>query len=159
MLLGLAGLVLVFSGGLHLGDGAPMGLVILLIAVVLQSLGLVWIKKVGDDSSPLATTLGTLMVALPLFFSAWWLLDGHWPAAMPGRAIAAILYLGMFGSVLGFMLYFYMIKHMETGHIALMMLITPVIALLLGHGFNHEEVVPQVWVGTTSILLGLCLHR
>ena len=57
------------------------------------------------------------------------------------------------------MLYFYMIKHMETGHIALMMLVTPVMALLLGHGLNHEEVLPQVWLGTISILLGLGLHR
>ncbi len=159
MLLGMAGLVLVFSGGLHLGDGAPMGLIMLFIAVMVQSLGLVWIKKIGDDSPPLATTLGALMVALPLFFSAWWLLDGHWPAAMPGRAIAAILYLGTFGSALGFMLYFYMIKHMETGRIALMMLVTPVMALLLGHGFNHEEVLPQVWFGTAFILLGLGMHR
>jgi drug/metabolite transporter (DMT)-like permease len=159
MLLGLAGLVLVFNGGLHLGKGAPVGLVTLFIAVTVQSLGMVWIKKIGDDSPPLATTLGTLMVALPLFFSAWWLLDGHWPTAMPGRAIAAIFYLAVFGSVLGFMLYFYMIKHMETGHIALMMLVTPVLALLLGHGLNHEQVLPQVWLGTISILLGLGLHR
>lgn len=159
MLLGLAGLALVFQGGLGLGDGAPTGLAILFIAVVLQSLGLVWIKKIGDDSPPMATTLGTLMVALPLFFSVWWLIDGHWPASMPGRALAATLYLGVFGSVLGFVLYYYMIKHMETGRIALIMLVTPVLALLLGHGLNHEEVLPHVWFGTLCILLGLSLHR
>lgn len=159
MLLGLVGLVLVFRGGLHLGNGAPMGLAMLFIAVTLQSMGLVWIKKIGDDSPPLATTMGTLLVALPLFFTSWWLLNGHWPAALPGRAVAAALYLGTFGSVLGFMLYFYMIKHMETGHIALIMLVTPVIALLLGHGLNHEAVLPQVWLGTASILLGLGMHR
>jgi len=65
----------------------------------------------------------------------------------------------MVGSVLGFVLYYYMIKHMETGRIALINLITPVLALLLGHGLNNEAVLPQVWFGTAFILLGLALHR
>lgn len=159
MLLGLVGLVLVFHGGLGLGEGALTGLVVLFVAVALQSLGLVWIKKIGDDSPPMATTFGSLIVALPLFFLVWWSIDGHWPAAIHGRALAAIVYLGAFGSVLGFVLYYYMIKHMETGRISLIMLVTPVLALLLGHGLNNEEVLPHVWFGTLCILLGLSLHR
>lgn len=159
MLLGLAGLVLVFRGGLDLGEGAALGVFALFMAVVFQSLGLVWIKKVGDDSPPLATTFGSLSIALPLFFAAWYLADGQWPAALPDRAMQAIVYLGVVGSVLGFMLYYYMIKHMDTGRIALITLITPVLALLLGHGLNDEAVLPQVWFGTALILLGLGLHR
>ncbi len=159
MLMGLVGLVLVFRGGLNLGDGAGLGVFALFMAVVFQSLGLVWIKKVGDDSPPLATTFGALAVALPLFSAAWWLADGQLPTAMPDRALEAIVYLGVVGSVLGFMLYFYMIKHMDTGRIALITLVTPVLALLLGHGLNDEAVLPQVWFGTAFILLGLGLHR
>ncbi len=159
MLLGVLGLVLVFRGGLGLGQGAALGVAALLIAVVVQSLGLVWIKRIGDNSPPLATTLGSLIVALPLFFAAWWAGDGRLPAAWPERALAATVYLGVFGSVLGFALYYYMIKHMETGHIALITLVTPVLALLLGHGLNDEAVLPHVWLGTASIILGLCLHR
>ncbi|WP_435628002.1 DMT family transporter [Candidatus Ferrigenium straubiae] len=159
MLLGVLGLALVFRGGMGLGDGAALGLAALFAAVAVQSLGLVWIKRIGDDSPPLATTLGSLVVSLPLFFAAWWLDDGSLPAAWPERALAATLYLGVFGSVLGFALYYYMIKHMETGRIALITLVTPVLALLLGHGLNNEVVLPQVWLGTGSIILGLCLHR
>lgn len=159
MALGLLGLLLVFRGGIDLGDGAGLGLAALLLAVLLQSLGLVGLKRIGDDSPPLATTLGTLVVALPLFFASWWLADGHWPDELPGRAVAATVYLGAVGSVLGFALYYYMIKHMEAGRIALITLVTPVLALLLGHGLNDEAVLPQVWLGTASILLGLGLHR
>lgn len=159
MLLGLAGLAMVFYGGFGLGSGAFMGVVALFVAVVSQSLGLVWIKRIGDDSPPLAMTLGTLLVALPLFFSAWWWADGHWPAELPERALAATLYLGVVGSVLGFVLYYYMIKHMEAGRVALITLITPVMALMLGHGLNNEVVMPHVWFGTAFIVLGLCLHR
>lgn len=159
MLLGFIGLVLVFQGGLALGENAFIGLLVLFVAVVLQSLGLVWIKKIGDDSPPLAMTLGTLLVALPLFLTAWWMVDGGWPDTLPTRAVAATVYLGVFGSVLGFALYYYMIKHMEAGRIALITLITPVMALLLGNTLNQETVLPQVWLGTVVILLGLALHR
>lgn len=159
MAMGLLGLFLVFRGGLSLGTGSTAGLVALFLAVVSQSLGLVWLKRINDDSPPLAMTLGILVVALPLFFVAWWVVDGHVPAALPGRAVAATVYLGVFGSVLGFALYYYLIKYMEAGRIALITLITPVMALLLGHGLNNEAVQPQVWMGTASIVTGLCLHR
>ncbi|MDD5241613.1 MAG: DMT family transporter [Sulfuricella sp.] len=159
MLLGLVGLAMVFYGGFGLGAGALMGVVALFAAVAAQSLGLVWIKRISDDSPPLAMTLGTLLVALPLFFLAWWWADGHWPTDVPERAMAATLYLGVFGSVLGFVLYYYMIKHMEAGRVALITLITPVMALLLGHGLNNETVLPHVWYGTVFIMLGLSLHR
>ena len=159
MLLGILGSVLVFHNGLGLGESAVLGVAALFIAVVVQSLGLVWIKRIGDDSHPLATTLGSLIVAIPLFFAAWWLDDSNLPASWPGRALAATAYLGVFGSVLGFVLYYYMIKHMEAGHIALIALITPVLALLLGHGLDGEAVLPQVWLGAASIISGLCIHR
>jgi drug/metabolite transporter (DMT)-like permease len=159
MLMGVLGLFLIFRGGLGMGAGSTAGLIALFLAVVAQSLGLVWLKRIGDDSPPLATTLGILMVGLPLFFVAWRLVDGHVPTAMSERAVAATVYLGVFGSVLGFALYYYLIKHMEAGRIALITLITPVMALLLGHGLNNEAVLPQVWLGTASIVLGLCLHR
>lgn len=159
MLLGVLGLLLVFRGGLDLGSNAGIGIVTLLCAVTAQSLGLVWIKRIGDDSPPLAMTCGTLTVSLPLFLLAWWALDGHVPHGAPQQSVAATLYLGVFGSVLGFALYYYLIKHMDTGRVALITLITPVMALMLGHALNDEAILPQVWVGTASIVLGLALHQ
>ncbi|MEQ1533980.1 MAG: DMT family transporter [Sideroxydans sp.] len=159
MLFGVLGLMLVFRGGIHFTEGAALGVCALLLAVVAQSWGLVWLKRIDDDSPPLATTLGILSVSLPLFFCVWWLVDGSIPQQVTQRAAVATLYLGTFGSVLGFALYYYLIKHMDAGRVALITLITPVLALLLGHALNAEPVLPQVWLGTASIVLGLCLHR
>jgi len=159
MLLGVLGLLMVFYGGLDLGSNAGFGIVTLLCAVTAQSLGLVWIKRIGDDSPPLAMTCGTLAVSLPLFLLAWFVLDGHVPQGATHQSIAATLYLGVFGSVLGFALYYYLIKHMDTARVALITLITPVMALLLGHALNDEAILPQVWLGTASIVLGLGLHQ
>ena len=159
MALGVAGLGIIFHHNLALGPHAFAGVAALLGAVAVQSLGLVWIKRLGDRSSPVAINLGTLSFALPFFAATWWLSDGRVPLLVPERAAAAILYLGLFGSVIGFVLYFYMIKHMEAGRVALITLITPVLALLLGHGLDDEAVPLHVWFGTAGILAGLSLHQ
>ena len=159
MAFGIAGLVLIFRHNLAIGSHAFAGIAALLLAVSLQSIGLVWVKRIGDRSSPVALNLGSLVVALPMFAATWLLSDGQAPAHVDERAAWAILYLGLFGSVVGFVLYYYMIKHMEAAQVALIPLITPVLALLLGHAANQEAVDLNVWLGTGCILLGLSLHQ
>ena len=89
----------------------------------------------------------------------WWSADARLPATVPPRAGAAIVYLGVFGSVVGFALYYYVIKHMETGKVALITLVTPVLALLLGSALNGEHVGVRVWAGTLLIGAGLSVHQ
>ena len=158
--LGMAGLAVIFIQGKGLGgDHAMLGAAALLLAVLIYSASLVWVKRIGDDSPPLATTAGTLAISLPLFGLFWWIADGRVPPDIPVRAGAAIVYLGIFGSVLGFALYYYLIKHMETGKVALVTLVTPVLALLLGNALNGEEVAVRVWAGAALISAGLALHQ
>lgn len=159
ILLGLVGLAIIFHHNLTLGPHAFAGIAAVLGAVSMQSLGLVWMKRIADKSSPVALNLGALAFALPLFTLTWLWSDGHVPTELPQRAAIAIAYLGLFGSVIGFVLYFYMIRHMEAGRVALITLITPVLALLLGHGLDDEAVPPNVWFGTAGILAGLSLHQ
>lgn len=159
-LIGAGGLGLIFWHGDSMGsDYALAGLSALLVAVLVYSAGLVAIKRIGDDSPPLATTVGTLGVALPLFGLLWWETDGHIPAEMPTRAMLAISYLGVFGSVLGFALYYYVIKHLDASRVALITLMTPVIALFLGHLLNGEAISLRIMAGAAMILGGLAMHQ
>lgn len=160
MLLGAVGLATIFIHGDTLGhEHALAGLFAVLCAVTVYSGGMVWLKQIGDDSPPLATTVGSLTVSLPLFGLVWWLSGAQLPAIVPPRAGAAVVYLGVFGSVIGFALYYYVIKHLETSKVALITLITPVIALLLGNWLNGETIGLRLWIGTVLILLGLSVHQ
>ncbi len=160
MLLGAGGLATIFLHGDSLGhEHALAGLFAVLCAVTIYSGGMVWLKQIGDDSPPLATTVGSLTVSLPLFALVWWFTDGQLPAVVPPRAGAAVAYLGVFGSVIGFALYYYVIKHLETAKVALITLITPVLALLLGSWLNGESIGLRLWMGTALILLGLSVPQ
>lgn len=163
--LSLAGLWMIFGQPWPGDSHATAGMLAVLLGVTLQALGLVWIKRLGLERTAapltsLALTTGSLMVGVPLFVLAWLGADrGAWPDALTPRALAAIVYLGVFGSVVGFTLYYYVIRHLDAGRVALITLITPVTALLLGQSLNHERIPPSGWLGIALIGTGLVLYE
>lgn len=159
MLTGLLGLAVIYRSGLQLGPSAAYGILAVLLSVTLQVTSAVMIKRIGANIPALALTTGGLMLALPLYLLTWWVFDGRLPHALPARAVWSILYLGAFGSVMGFVLYYYVLTKLEAGRIALITLITPVTALILGHSINHERIDPEILVGALLILSGLALHQ
>ncbi len=159
LVLGIGGLVVIFGAGLLDGKNMAAGLAVQLLSVALHSLSLVLVKRYGDGLPSLSITTGALLVAVPLFFVTWLVLDGQAPAVLPARAIGAIAYLGIVGSVVGFTLYFYVLKRMKANTASLITLITPVTALMIGSAFNAERVSARVWAGTLLVLAGLSLHQ
>ncbi|MBT9538505.1 DMT family transporter [Thiobacillus sp.] len=158
--LALGGLWFIF-GQPWPGDGrATLGTAAVLAGMTAQALGLVWIKRLNVRMSSLAITTGSLAVATPLFVLAWVVADAaQLPADITPRAGAAMVYLGVFGSVVGFTLYYYVIKHMDAGRVALITLITPVSALLLGQALNAEFIPGRGWIGIALIGAGLLLYE
>lgn len=105
------------------------------------------------------TTTGALLIAVPLFVLNWAVLDGHLPSELAPRTAWSIVYLAVFGSALGFILYFHVLRHVEASRVALITLVTPVIALFLGHEVNGETIGPRELVGTVVILAGLACYQ
>ncbi len=158
ILLGLIGLSVIFGAGTHIAPNAIIGFVAILAAVIAQSASLVWVKHAGAAIPPLVLTTGALSIVVMFLLPAWWLLFGHIPHWSTLAAMST-LYLGVFGSVLGFTLYFYVTQQLAAGQVALITMITPVTSLLLGQWLNDETAHWQVWLGTSLILLGLTLHQ
>ena len=158
MVLGIAGLLVIFFAELG-KESLLSGLLVLLTAVFLHAFSTVAVKRSAIELNPFDVTAGGLLVSLPLYLLSWWFLGASLPEQLPSRAIGAILYLAIFGSVLGFVLYFYVLRHSSASQAGLIPLLTPVIALWLGSQLNSEEVSMQTMIGTSLILFGLCLHQ
>jgi len=159
MLLGLAGLGIMLLGSQHLGPHAALGIAGMVFSVTAYSASAVAVKRIGAHVPALATTIGGLLVAVPLLVLLYLVTGEPLPAAVPTRALLSIVYLGLVGSVLGFALYYYVLRHVEATRVALITLVTPVLALLLGHLFNGEAVEPETVIGTSAILSGLLLFE
>jgi len=159
ILLAFAGLALIFLPRGSAVAIAPQGIAAVLLAVTLHSLSAVWVKRIGGSLHPLAINSGALSIAVPLYLLVWLLFDGTLPQTLGGRPLGAILYLAVFGTVLGFNLYFYVLKRVSAAVLSLVTLITPVLALFLGQGLNGEVIAAHVWHGTAAILLGLLSYQ
>lgn len=160
MLLSFIGLALVCSDKLSLEGDSIYGLFFILTAVFLFSLSGVLVKSISLAIHPLATTVGALIISLPLFVANWLLLDGsldisHWEL----RSVWATIYLGVFGSLIGFFAYFFVLQKLTPSTVALITLVTPVIALSLGVLFNDEVINNKILVGAFLVILGLAVYH
>ncbi|NOZ10020.1 MAG: DMT family transporter [Gammaproteobacteria bacterium] len=156
---GLTGLGLVFGGGSVGPADTWYGVAAILVAVVIHTASAVWIKRIGSDLSAISINVGGLMIAVVLYLLTWAIFDGRWPTQISQRASMAILYLGLFGTAVGFSLYYYALKKLPAATMALITLITPVSAMILGRFLNNEVMATEIWVGTGFILGGLLLHQ
>ncbi len=160
MLLSFIGLAIVSSDNFSVQDDSIYGLIFIFIAVSLFSLSGVLVKSISLAIHPMATTVGALTIATPLFFISWLLLDGtvdisQWQA----KSIWATLYLGLFGSLIGFFAYFYVLQRLTASTVTLITLVTPVIALTLGAILNDEELNSKILLGASLVISGLALYH
>jgi drug/metabolite transporter (DMT)-like permease len=159
LMLGISGLGIIFDHSLGAAQGQAGGVVAVLLSVHIHSASSVWVKRIGAHLPALEITSGALLVALPVFLVTWLLLDGQVPYDLQARAAWSIVYLAVFGSAVGLILYFYVLRQMRASRVALITLIAPVIALLLGQSVNGESIGPREWIGTSVILMGLVIFQ
>jgi drug/metabolite transporter (DMT)-like permease len=159
LLLAVTGLAIIFAGGAGSGPHVGVGVVAVLLSTTLHAASSVWVKRLSADLPAMAVTGGGLSVAVPAFVLTWFVFDGVWPQSLPDRSRFAITYLALFGSVLGFFWYYYLLRRVAAVKVNLITLVTPVTALLLGHWLNDEAILPTVWLGSGLMLGGLAMHQ
>lgn len=155
----LGGLVAVFYGSLQFSEHAWYGVLALLLSVTLHSASTVWTKYLGYHGHGLVIVTGGLLVAVPLYLLTWLMLNEPLPQHIPERAGWAILYLGIVATVLGFGAFYYVLRHVDATRVALLTLMTPILALWLGRWLNDEQLTWAVIGGTLLILFGLLLYE
>lgn len=162
-LLGLLGLALVFDdslaallGGAALGERGT-GLLWMLSAVTLFAGSGIAVQRVGAGLQPMQQTVGGLLFSLPCYGVAMLLAGQSLAFSGDLRGLSAILYLAVFGSLLGFYCYFQILSRLPAATVALVTLMTPVLALALGSWLNGESLGAMVLVGAAVIVLALSL--
>jgi len=156
LVLSLLGLAFVCSDSLSLSTENAMGLALVMVSVCCFSFSAVMVKSIDISINPMATTLGALLFATPLFLLSWLLSDGTLPTQeWQARSLWAILYLGIFGSLIGFIAYYYVLQKLTASTVSLITLITPIFALTLGAYLNNETISVNLVMGAVLVLAGL----
>ncbi len=158
LLLGLSGLFMIFKHSFVFAETLLTGLISVTLAMTFQAFISVKLKKINSQISALETTTGALIVSVPLFIVSWFALGGEIPETSL-KAVLSIGYLAFFGSVIGFMSYYYLIKHASVRVVGIVPLITPIFALLLGSTLNNEQLSIAQITGISLVLFGLAIYE
>ena len=156
----MSGLLVIFASQLTLADDAWIGIGLMLISNVVFSLSQVGVRYLQRTKQidALEQTFGSLSFALPGFFLVWFMMDGGMPVSVSMESVWAIVYLAVVGSLLGFAAYFAVLRQLPLTLIAIIPLVTPVLALWLGAAVLHEAVSIELMLGSGLIIAALAAY-
>ncbi len=158
---GIAGLVLLYSGSLReLGIESVLGVGIITSSVLIQGFAQVYVKRDGGHvPAAFLSGRGWGMGGLVRATTAG--LRGEWsqPSPLPTPVVASIAYLALFGSICTFLIYYRLLKRLSATLMAMVALITPPIAVVLGLIFKGERLGVITLTGGALVLLGVFLFQ
>ncbi|MFQ6171960.1 DMT family transporter [Oryzobacter sp. R7] len=137
------------------GPVDPVGVAAVLGAVVSSSVGFVLVKRWAPPSDVLTTTSWQLVAGGLLLVPLAWGVEGP-PPALDLAAVAALAYLGLAGTALGYVLWFRGLTRMEAGAVAMVGLVNPVVGTTLGVALLGEPFGP-VHLVAMAVTLGSVL--
>lgn len=150
---GIGGVVvLVSAGGGASGSVDPVGVAASVGAVVSASVGFVLVRRWTPRDAVLATTAWQLVAGGLVLVPVALVVEGA-PPALDGAAVLALLWLGLVGSVVGYVVWFRGLTRMDAGAVAVVGLLNPVVGtvlgvVLLGEGFGWVQ------LGAMLVVLG-----
>jgi drug/metabolite transporter (DMT)-like permease len=158
-LLGIGGLMVLFSHGEIWGEHSLIGIAVVILSVIIYAAGNIAIKRWNQNVSPLWVAAGSIWAAFPMFL-AWLLLsETLWPTDITWKSAAAIGYLGLVANGIGFIGFYYLLSRVSAANATLVTLTAPVVALWIGTAFNQEEIHGGLVLGTLFILGGLSVFQ
>jgi drug/metabolite transporter (DMT)-like permease len=161
LLLGLLGVGLLVSSRASVGSAVdPVGAVILILASASWAWGSVLSKSAPLPESPiLATSMEMIAGGILLLLTAAVAgqFNGFNPAKVSRSAALAWGYLVVFGSLVGFTAYIWLLGVTSIAKAGTYAYVNPIVAVVLGWAILHEPVTPRMLLAAGVILLGVAL--
>lgn len=148
-----------FLGVLWLNAGsslssAPSGLVMLLIAPIAWAFGSVW-SRGRDLPSPFMAAAAQMLCGGVMLVVLGLAMGERLPAAPTAHGTAALIYLALFGSIIGFGAYVWLLNHVRPALASSYAYVNPPIAVLLGAWLGGERFSLHDLGALAAILVGV----
>jgi len=157
ILVGVLGTALLFWPDQHLGLEQALGMLAALSGCLCAAINLVMMKKYGNHSDPFVLNFLGMGLGAACLLAMSAALENWRDATWTRSNVLALFYLSVFGSLIAFSAYYYLIKRMDATVVSLSTLIIPIVALALGHVFLDESVTPIAIAGIITILGGVAI--
>lgn len=158
LLLGVAGIAVIFWDQLDFGGRAFAGSVSVTLGAVCVAFAYVMVRRTCGHLHPSIITSGQMVAAfVPLFIYAC-ILEGN-PLHINWTRTAALsaVYLALLGSILAAWLNYWLLTRVGAVNLLVMGLVEPVIAILLGAWFLAERMNDRALLGGAVILISVAV--
>lgn len=154
--IGFVGVALLVGPGAFTGSIGGLGGVLVVVgAAVCWAVGSLYSRTARLPDSPLmGNALEMLAGGALLMLVALGAGEGgqlHLDRVTP-RSALALAYLVIFGSLIAFTAYIWLLRHVPVAHVSTYAYVNPVVALLLGIAFNGEQLTPLTLLAAAVIL-------
>lgn len=158
IVLAIYGLWIIFHDPKHqLHDTMTWSIIAMLASTFFHALSASLLKRTKVTLAPVDTVMGGLLMAIPMTLCFWWLNGFSIPSNVTNNVAYAIIYLGVIGSLAGFLLYYKVLTIFSATMSSFITLLAPTLALIWGALVNNEPITPYLMVGAFLILLGLAV--
>ena len=161
ILIGFAGVIILFAPdmGESFDKAYLKGVIVLVFVPFFWSAGSIYSKHHPVQCPPLVAA-GTQTLMAGLVLTAIGTAFGEWSEfTLDGKGMAAIAYLIVFGSIVGYSSFIYALSKLPITTVSLYAYINPVIAVILGWLILDERLDWSVATATTVVLLGVALVK
>ena len=154
-----AGIVVIFSEDLGKigGPNTALAAGVFFVSPLVSSLSSVVVKKWGATIHPISLAAMPMVVGTVVMTALAVLFERDRPVVWTGPSIASMVYLSVFGSALTFTLYYWLLRHVRAGRLALIAYLTPVIAVTTGVLFLDEPFTSRLLLGGALVIAGVAL--
>lgn len=161
--LGFLGIVVLVWPELRLGGGEGrqfvLGVVALQIACLGWALGTSYTKRNAQTASPLGAA-AMQMILSGVMLLAIATATGEWSRlSFTTRTAGAMIYLVLFGTILGYSSYVYALKYLPVSTVALYAYVNPIIAVILGTLILSEPFSSRIVVAAALVFCGIAVVR
>jgi drug/metabolite transporter (DMT)-like permease len=154
IVMGLGGVAL-----LNLGSelrGSWLGMACLVVAPLSWAWGSVWSRD-QDLPSPFMSAAGQMLCGGVWMAFASLALGERFSGPPPLSSTLALIYLALFGSIVGFSAYVWLLHHVRPALATSYAYVNPAIAVLLGTVVLHERFDNDTWIAMAIILASVVL--
>ncbi len=137
-------------------SASPTGAILLVVAALVWAFGSMWGKRLQQPPAFMASAVQMLVGGAVLMVAGG--LRGEAVTAMPSsQSLWAMAYLVVFGSILGFSSYVYLLANVRPALATSYAYVNPVVAVAIGVWLGGEKVEVLELVGKIIILAGVVL--
>ena len=155
LLIGFAGVIILMSKDIGASFGSLLGQLAVILASAFYAGSAVFARKTTEDTPGILRSAGPLVSATVIMWLATFLVESPVKVPQLGITWIALLFLGILGSGLAFVMAYYLIHEIGPTRTSMVTYLFPLGGVILGVAFLNEELSWQLLVGAALIILSL----